>query len=266
MSSESPQSHYTHEELQHYLEVAETALANFEERYPELEFSYVHPHLLVDNILVDFVSGVTEEYHKSIAYLEPWEQDAVSIGSVTRHDHTKRLSILNNRLAHALDLFKTDLENFYGANLASVKAILLQIQALTATFTAERLDKYEWHKEWVNKQRKYLEDYHINECSKFEDSKNLRLSYVTRSMDLPEASGLYFLLSDGCIIYIGHSGNLYKRINNNELVRKYYIKNSEVGYNIHCVYAELPISTAKIIERKLISVAHPIENIQGKSA
>ena len=263
---DSPQSEYSYAELIHYLDVSRQALRNFEERYYDLGFSYVHPELLVSNILDQYTAKVREEIHIANQYLEVWEQDTVSLGSISRKVDAARVGHLLDRVKVELKLFEKELDKLYKLSIASVRGTLLNVQLLTADFTAERIDKHNWHKDWVAKQEQYLIDYFIREAGKFEASKELTLKYIANTNDAPEKSGVYFLFHEGEIIYIGHSSNLLKRLGNHDVVRKYYCKDEQNGYNVDCVYAIIPTREAKSVERYLISVANPVKNRQGKAS
>ena len=141
--------------------------------------------------------------------------------------------------------------------------LLRQIEDETAKFTAERISKHEWHKGWLEKQKHWYGHYHLKECKKYSPCKHLKIKFAATPEELPQESGIYFLFYRGDLLYIGHSTNLQKRIKNHSVVRRYYFKNSSGVYNIDCVYATLPIDRAMKVERKLISIAKPIENIQG---
>jgi predicted GIY-YIG superfamily endonuclease len=260
----SPQTEYSFDDLERYLDSSEVALANFEKRYPDLSFEYRNPELIVNLILKDFADNVNQEWVDKNAYLEEFEQDAVPIGSVVRHDHHKQMEKCHRELSLAVKAFAKDLEQVYKLNLVNITGILMRMQMLSTKFTAERIDKHEWHKEWVAKQRYYYELYQLEACRKFRETKSLDLKYVDSPDDLPETSGMYFLLYRGEIVYIGHSSNLRKRIKNHKIVREYYFKNSDGMYNINCVYVELPVEEAKSIERNLIYISKPRSNEQGK--
>lgn len=260
----TPQSEYSYDELEHYLDVAETALANFEARYPDLSFEYIHPEMIVNEVFSSYLTATSTELLQSIAYLEPWEQDTIAVGSRVESTKKKRLQKLEDNFYSEVERIRKELDDFYHISVSSLTALALQMSHLTAKFTAERIDKHEWHKEWVKKQRQYIADYCIRECAKYNAAQGLDLLYAEYTKDIPEESGVYFLLSRGEIIYVGYSRNLFNRLNNHDVVRERYYK-GENGYKVQCVYSLVPADEAKYIERKLILVSHPEANKQGKS-
>lgn len=261
----SSQKDYSYEELKHYLDVSKTALKNFEERYPDLSFEHIHPRILANRVINDFRDEVNKLLVEEIAYLEPIDDGSVAIGSVCNVDHKAKREKAEELVERAVQAFDIDLRNLYETHLASILVSLLRLRDITTPFTVGRIDKHTWHKEWVQKQQEHYENYHIRESSKYSAAKDLELRYVGNSIDVPEISGVYFLYHEGIIIYIGHSRNLNERLNNHETVRKYYCKENGTGYKIDCVYAELPVPEAQSVERKLIAVAKPTQNRQGKT-
>ena len=232
--------------------------------YPDLSFEFPHPEVIASSILNEFAKKVNDELFDATAYLEPEEQDTIPIGSVVRYKKDTRRNRLRKRLLKAQELFAKDLENLYKRNVGTIAGLLVQLQDMSTSFTAERMDKHDQLKEWVKKQQYYYEYYHIKNAKKFSAGKDLDWEYVGNSNSLPETSGIYFLFHDGNVVYAGHSGNLNKRMQTHNVVRKYYLKNDDSGYNIDCVYAELPVAEAQSIERNLIAVAKPSDNRMGK--
>lgn len=260
----SPQEDYAYDDLVKYLEVAQTALDNYNAQYPDLSYSYVDP---IDSSISSIQTALKQLEQTKIdesAYLEPEESDALVIGSVVKWDQKKKLERAHKRLQKAKDRFKDDLETVVALNQTNITAILLEIQSLTAEFTAGRIDKRYWHEQWVDKQREYYQAYHIKQCQKLFAAKDLDLEYINAVSDIPIDSGLYFLFHEGEIIYIGHSANLHKRLKNHTVVREYYRQRENGTYIIDCVYALLPIEEAQSTERALIEVAKPKTNKRGK--
>lgn len=257
------QENYSYEELIKYLNISEEAQRNFNQQYPDLSFTYVNPRTAAISILNEYVKKVNDHHEREIAYLDLEEQDTAAIGSITRFDKYKALKRLYNKLDRAYEVMEADLDRAFESGYVRILAALRDIESLTAEFTAERMSKKDWHKEWVKKQEYWYKQYHIKECKKYYASKSLDLEFAAFPDELPENPGVYFLFNDGELIYIGHSSNLRQRIKNHSIVRKYYLKDDQGVYNIDCVYAELPKEEAKKTERKLIELASPSENIYG---
>lgn len=259
----SPQSEYSYEELEKYLDAASRSLENFEEKYPDLSFNYVNPRWAAINILNDFTQDVNRDFNRENAYLDIEEQDTAALGSRVLWNKGTKLEKMYKRLDKAQVVFAKQLNETFELGYANILGILRQIEDETAKFTAERMLKHNWHEEWLGKQKHWYEYYHLKECKKYSACKPLDIKFTRTPNDLPEESGVYFLFYRGDLVYIGHSANLKKRIKNHSVVRQYYFKNTEGVYNIDCVYATLPQREAMKVERKLIGIAKPIDNVQG---
>lgn len=259
----SPQSEYSYDQLQKYLVVAETALSNFEEKYPDLGLDYVNPRGVAINILNDFADKVNDGFNREVAYLDLEEQDTATLGTRALWNKHGKLSTLYKRLDKAQEIMSDDLTAAFELGYVNILNILRQIENETAGFTAERIMKHEWHTQWLEKQKHWYAYYHLKECKKYSACKSLDVRFACVPGELPREPGVYFLFYRGDLVYIGHTSNLQKRIRNHSVVRKYYFKNEANEYSIDCVYATLPKEKAMEIERKLIDIARPIDNVQG---
>ena len=141
--------------------------------------------------------------------------------------------------------------------------LALKISGVTATSTAILLDARYTLDNKVADAHEALETYYIDECTKFMVMEDRSVSIYYHTSTIPEVSGIYFLIHEGEILYIGRSGNIYNRVNNHAAVREYYFKNSKPGYNIVCGIHETADNLVEL-EKKLINVAQPKANVKSK--
>lgn len=110
-----------------------------------------------------------------------------------------------------------------------------------------------------NKASLALHDYYVELCTQASLVQGMRCNVYYKQSDIPKKSGLYFLIYEGEVIYIGRSENLYNRLNNHDVVRKYYLQD-----NFVCGIIEMSADNAKSIELDVIEIVRPVENKNGK--
>ena len=258
----SPQEEYSYGELLNYLAIAESALENFKESYPDLGIQIAQPEQDVATDLNQFKAIYDKRLFDMNAFLDPEELDGIAIGSYVGHaDRAKRRKLMQ-RIKMEKKCFMSDLSNLIRLHETQMRVLYMELSRMSAKFTAGRIQELHRREEWVETQRHYFSLHHIKQCAQWSATKNIELTFVTEFNQLPESAGVYFLFLNGEIIYIGHSQNIRKRISGHEIVRKYH--SGETGFDVECVYAELPIDEAQSVERKMIRLVKPRYNERGK--
>ena len=258
----SPQEEYSHDELKHYLEAAETALANHKAKYPNLSFEYIHSPNDVLATLRRYVTEYSTQILEDGAYLDEIDY-ATPVGSIIPWDKKAKHKKLLKRIGLQKAAFENELDNLIILNELQLRALYLELSQLTVPVTTYHMDEMIRREEWLDKQRHYYELYHIKQCRCYSPLKDVELTYISLPSNAPAASGVYCLFKDGEALYFGHSTNLRQRLKNHSVVRNSYLQNEDGEYDIDCVVAEAPIKEAKSIERKLISIARPTLNKKG---
>jgi len=258
----SPQENYTYEELLKYLGIAQVALANFIEMYPDMDIYIRQPENDVINDLNIFKENYAERLFEMNAFLDDDEKEGIEIGSYVPRDSSATKQRLMRRIEMEKKCFLSDLSHLVRLHETQMRVLYMELSRMSAKFTADRIQELHRRETWVETQRHYLGLYHIKQCKRWSAAKDIDLTFCTSFTDIPEESGVYFLFDKGEIVYIGHSSNIHKRIKNHDIVRTYYSNKS--GFDIECVYASLPIEQARSTERKLIELVKPRHNERGK--
>lgn len=255
-----------YDELLEQLQEAQSELEQFDAKYPELTIKYIFPQSLLLSRLTEYVRDYSENYHVETAYLD-YEELAdihgISVGSFCNKHSQFSVDKSYEQLEKAQERFEEELELLCSRYSVELLYLALKISGSTAANTARLIDARHCLGKNIEKIEKRLDKYYVKRCKRFTASKELDISIYYHTGDVPKAAGIYFLLLEGSIIYIGRSKNIYTRINNHDVVRKYYSKNSGGGYNIVCGVYESDENLSDL-ENKLIKVARPERNIQSK--
>jgi len=248
------------------IQQAKEELDSFDEKYPNLEIEHIFPNTIIINKLAEFSRGCSEEYHDEVAYLD-YEELAdvygIDVGTFYRAHEQFAIDRAYEQIDKAQDRFLKDLKLLCDGYKAELLYLALKISGATATNTARLIDARHCLTRKIEQSEQHLEKYYADICTRFQCMKNRIVNIYYHTDDVPETGGVYFLLNGDDIIYIGRSANIYKRINNHDVVRKYYSKNDERGYNIVCgVYQS--DSDLSELENTLIRVAQPTYNVQSK--
>ena len=258
----SPQEDYSYKELLHYLKIAETALSNFNDSYPSLGVTVRQPEQDVISDLKSFKENYDKRLFDMNAYLDSDEIDGIEIGSYVGHEDRAKKRKLAKRIEMEKKCFLSDLSHLVRLHETQMRVLYMEHSRMSAKFTADRIQELHRREAWVEAQKNFFALHHIKRCSQWPAAKDLALHFCTAFDRIPGASGIYFLFDKGEIVYIGHSSNLRTRLSKHEMVRKYY--SNENGFDVECVYAELPIDEAQSIERKMIRLVKPRHNERGK--
>ena len=258
----SPQEDYSYNELLKYLQIANRALSNFNNSYPDLSIHIAQPEQDVVTDLRCFKNSYDKRLLDMNAFLDPDEVEGIEIGSYVGHEDRIKKRKLSQRIEMEKKCFLSDLSHLVRLHETQMRVLYMEHSRMSAKFTAGRIQELHRREVWVETQRYFFALHHINQCLKWSAAKGLELCFITEFSNLPETSGVYFLFDKGEIIYIGHSTNMHKRLKSHEMVRKYYSNGS--GFDVECVYAELPIKEAQSVERKMIRLVKPEHNGRGK--
>jgi hypothetical protein len=251
-------------ELLDNLELAKSRLRNFNSQYPDIRIKSVSPREITLSIAGDVLYDYQEQLNKDIAYLEDDERtDKIQIGNQAMKKNQRRLDRIDKRLQRAKNKFKSELERCIELHTVHLTALYLEKAQITGKQTAELSDERYTLQMDIHNAERALIDFNISQCKKFSVMKDAPIQYCGNTSKVPALPGVYFLLKDGEIIYIGHSRNLHQRLNDNDIVREYYRHSEEGGYNGDIVISPYPVDYAKRLERKLISLAKPRYNIKG---
>jgi hypothetical protein len=255
-----------YEDLLENLQQAQAELEQFDEKYPELAISHIFPGTLIVAKLSEFARQCSEEHHNEVAYLdydELADEHGIDVGtSVKKHDQFG-VDRAYEQIDRAQDRFLDDLKLLCDRYKAELLYLSLKISGATATNTARLIDARHTLAKKVDKCSNSLNKYYVKKCTRFRAMSGLNVDIYYHTDDVPVAKGIYFLMGEGDIIYIGRSANIHKRISNHDVVRKYYSKNSERGYNIVCGVYQSDDDLSDL-EGALIRVAKPEYNVQSK--
>jgi predicted GIY-YIG superfamily endonuclease len=246
-------------QLKEELSAKQAMLDAFLEQYPDLYITKVFPEDLVTQVFNGFYQKYNEERVNKIAYLNTEERDGIEIGNIfeDRGKFTGKQveKHIENELAHLQDDLFYTLDKYE----LILKSLFLKWSKWSARHTAELMDtKYTLELE-INKAETAIADYYINICSTPSMARRLPFSFHTTKSTLPAKPGLYFICSEGEVVYVGHSIDINRRVRNHEMGPSYYCGNS-----LECVTSELEIEQAKKLESEIIYILKPKENTYSK--
>ncbi len=237
-------------------------LNKFDTKNPFLELVTIFPEDYVLQVFNQLHTEYNKERLDRIRYLhEATERPGgVVVGSV--HDPADSFTIdtTEKHIDNELKTLKAELLSTLHLATLEIKALYLRIEQRTATYTAELVDKRYILQENIVRAHSAIADYYISYCHLPSMAHDLELVFHTNKDTLPEGSGIYFICSEGEIMYIGHSKHIKERVGNHELGQMYYCENE-----LECVTSELEINKAIDVEAELIYIFKPKENTYSKS-
>ncbi|MHC4181800.1 MAG: GIY-YIG nuclease family protein [Planctomycetota bacterium] len=254
----------SYQELLDNLQTAEEALKEFDSKYPNINIELVFPREISLGVAARVFRAYQEHLNDAIAYLDDDERDdGIQVGNYSLYENRRRLKRIDKQIERAKNKFTAELEQCIDLHTTLLVSMYLEKSQISAKKTAQLSDnRYTLQREIYDAGRA-IADYNIAECTKFSVMEDVPVQYCSNTKFAPSLPGVYFLLQQGEIIYIGHSRNMQERLNNNDIVREYYRHSDKGGYNVDCVVCPCPFKKAKELERALISLAKPEYNIQG---
>lgn len=167
------------------------------------------------------------------------------------------------RLLEHLAQMETEIQN--AISIAVLEYTLKYKQVVwdlsNATMPAYRANRKKLNvaQERFNSASRALYDYYVELCTAASVVQSRKCKIYFEQSEIPKASGLYFLIHEGAIVYVGRSENLYNRLDNHDVVRKYYLQGGFV-----CGIILMSAGEAKSIELDVIEIVRPRENSNGK--
>lgn len=229
---------------------------------PEAEALF--PRDLVIAAAKNAVERQTEQLIQDTRYLEPGERtDSIPVARSIRFMSGAQVSKTNR----AWDEFEKIEGDFINAITLAIldyqikyKAAIWRISDLTMPPYRSNRRKLVAAQIRFNKASLALHNYYLNLCTAASVVKGMQCDVYYEQEHIPRKSGLYFLLFGGKVVYIGRSDNLYNRLKNHDVVRKYYGQDDFV-----CGIIQMSSAEAKAIELDVIEIIRPVENVNGKT-
>lgn len=189
-------------------------------------------------------------------YLEEHERtDAIPIAQIRGKKVTRLLECLEKleqELARDITISILDYQVRYKAELQKLS------NETMPQYRANR-KKYAPVAERVEKAARALHDYYVELCTQTSLLRGEKCKVYFNLDDIPRLSGLYFIIVNGEVVYIGRSESIKKRLKNHDIVRK-YSGQGEMVYGI----IEMSPHKAKSLELDVIEIVRPAENKNGK--
>ena len=167
----SPQEEYTYDQLVHYYDVSKTALNNYKDKYPDLDIALWQSEQDTLSELYGFITAFGERVLEINAYLDDDEKEGIEVGTVVHYQKKKKEEKILNRISREKRLFMSDLEDLVSLHEIHLRGLYLELSALSAKFTAERIQELHRREQWVETQKQYLIKHYYRECRKYRHTK-----------------------------------------------------------------------------------------------